>query len=341
MPSENMIVEAIASLTLGMIEDYFTVSAQTLWVFDYIQTLPMEMQVIWCRQLSGVSILYLINRYIMMSSIAAYLFIATPGPSRDKICDVFAHIHYICGATTVIATSALFTMRIFALHSRKIWIIFMAMVLVSGRVAVDYWTSKELYGTRQAPFETWYVRCRTENHSDIIVFRLQLATTALALAFDLFVFAMTLSKAYFHVREMRRFGKTSILELILRDGGLYFGLVSVILIPDITLHILALCGYSNENLSTINNIFSTYNEYIPNIVISRLVLNLKTYDDKRLTNLTHGPSRVSLQSITFARRSQSWFMGNIGQPLDHEQWTCNDEMESREDVLDIIPENER
>lgn len=47
----------------------------------------------------------------------------------------------------------------------------------------------------------------------------QLATTALALAFDLFVFAMTLSKAYFHVREMRRFGKTSILELILRDGA--------------------------------------------------------------------------------------------------------------------------
>lgn len=46
----------------------------------------------------------------------------------------------------------------------------------------------------------------------------QTVTPFLTLAFDLLVFVLTLFKTYRHGREMRRFGQTSIADLLLRDG---------------------------------------------------------------------------------------------------------------------------
>lgn len=45
-------------------------SEQALWIIDFLQTLPMEIEAVWSRTLTGTKILFLLNRY----SFALYLF---------------------------------------------------------------------------------------------------------------------------------------------------------------------------------------------------------------------------------------------------------------------------
>lgn len=57
---------------------------KVLWIFDYILTLPTEIRAIWFRKWTGVSVLFLLNRYVMMASVVSLLVLSTPGPSSDE-----------------------------------------------------------------------------------------------------------------------------------------------------------------------------------------------------------------------------------------------------------------
>lgn len=59
----------------------------------------------------------------------------------------------------------------------------------------------------------------------------QLTTDSCALAFDTFIFVMTLGKTYHHVRELRRLGRTGIAVVLLRDGEcrLLHSIISLVL----------------------------------------------------------------------------------------------------------------
>lgn len=57
-----------------------------LWLYDYIQTLPMEVEAIWLRRMTGSSVLFLANRYLIFTSIALSLFTGVMGGviSRER-----------------------------------------------------------------------------------------------------------------------------------------------------------------------------------------------------------------------------------------------------------------
>lgn len=50
-----------------------------MWVYDYLQTFPTEVDVIWRRNVTGTSLLFLVNRYSTLLCIVADLSAGSPG----------------------------------------------------------------------------------------------------------------------------------------------------------------------------------------------------------------------------------------------------------------------
>lgn len=50
-----------------------------LWILDYIQTLPMEVEAIWMNKMSATSILFLLNRYVFIWYLVCQIIFGMPG----------------------------------------------------------------------------------------------------------------------------------------------------------------------------------------------------------------------------------------------------------------------
>lgn len=49
------------------------------WMYDYLQTLPMEIHTIWFKRFTGISLMFYINRYLLLVSVIAEIYTSTPG----------------------------------------------------------------------------------------------------------------------------------------------------------------------------------------------------------------------------------------------------------------------
>lgn len=55
-----------------------------LWISEYIQTLPMEIEAVWKKKISGTSFLFLINRYSFLVYFMAQTYSNLPGSATDQ-----------------------------------------------------------------------------------------------------------------------------------------------------------------------------------------------------------------------------------------------------------------
>lgn len=135
----------------------------------------MEIHAIWAKPTNTISIVFLVNRYILLLSILCDTYANSPGSGSflmsvwldtlvltfsDAIssCTVMQHLRYACGILTVMTTSStsispgsvehyliyfasqgLFTMRVYAINEKRRWIVVVASFLVVARVGCDLW----------------------------------------------------------------------------------------------------------------------------------------------------------------------------------------------------------
>lgn len=52
---------------------------KALWLYDYVQTFSTEVQAIWLRKISAMSVIFLLNRYLMLLGIIAGMYEDAPG----------------------------------------------------------------------------------------------------------------------------------------------------------------------------------------------------------------------------------------------------------------------
>ncbi|KAI0945282.1 hypothetical protein AcW1_001537 [Taiwanofungus camphoratus] len=65
MSSETEIQQAIATIQDSAVNNYCLMASAALFFYDYVTTISQEAQVVWCRKLTGASLLYIFNRYVM------------------------------------------------------------------------------------------------------------------------------------------------------------------------------------------------------------------------------------------------------------------------------------
>ncbi|KAJ3881619.1 hypothetical protein F5051DRAFT_474207 [Lentinula edodes] len=155
-----------------------------------------------------------------------------------------------------------------------------------------------------------------------VAVEVQLAIPFLALGYDIFIFILTAIKTVQHSLEMQRLNQSSITQVIIRDGTLYFlGYYSCYLQCE-SLKVSLKSG----NVNNFEDFVAPFFDILPNLLISRLMLNLRTYSEPGNTTISQG-QQTRVSSLKFASNQM---LGNIGAPLDGRSFNEEEEEEEEE-----------
>ncbi|KAI6040482.1 hypothetical protein EDC04DRAFT_3089644 [Pisolithus marmoratus] len=248
--------------------EIFTVSqlvASTILYYDYLLTLRKEVDFFWMKpRRSWMFVLFVANRYItLLSRVPAMVSTFWPRSwGEDGTLSVTTHCKVLrttnasypsCKAVAVhdqvtvitvqIIGGIIMIIRVYALYmkSRRV-LLFLVLVILAG-IGVGCVITLILLPSR------------TE--------RVAIAWSG-QMAFDAIVFVLTLWRTL----RVRRLGNRTLLDIFIRDGALYFGLMTGANIANITT--LLVC-----NTSTTKSLFQNFTNTISSIMVSRLMLNLR------------------------------------------------------------------
>ncbi|KAF5389772.1 hypothetical protein D9757_005950 [Collybiopsis confluens] len=253
-----------------------------LWIADFIATLPTEIRTMWFKKPTGTSVLFILNRYFFLLFLSIALVESTPGNSTDQGCQILYNSSEVLAILSVVMTSGRNSPLITALMTLNLASSLGFEGLCNLQQEPYYPCA---YSTSDSPFQK-FSRCGTQ-YKDTLLFNniLQLATLCIAFAFDAFISGLTILRTIRHAISMRRLGQASVTETTFFTGS---------------------------NISTTwIFIVPFFNITLPNILISRLVLNLRTFSS---FEETRSQTITTISGFTFATNR---ILGNIGAPMQY------------------------
>ncbi|GJE96360.1 hypothetical protein PsYK624_125550 [Phanerochaete sordida] len=197
-----------------LVSNYVAISQLALCVYEYAMTFDQEIAAVWRRKRTAASLLLLSSRWIMILGQAV---IFTPGISWTSCRASFILQDFtFAGGQVVMTLFSALRVHAILLQDRGTYAIPMIVVIL-GTVPL----ATNLFGWIRSEIE--YVRNlrmkQSQGASSIVL----LLTRISAIALDAIVLAATWTKSFQHFREMRRVNlKSSVTNVLLRDGTLYF-----------------------------------------------------------------------------------------------------------------------
>ncbi|KAJ3906470.1 hypothetical protein F5879DRAFT_920613 [Lentinula edodes] len=241
-----------------------------------------------------------------------------PGNGTDKQCQAETTMALVCETMALIATNALFALRVYAIYNKNRVILGITLVFIISKFGLDILSIvvKKSISTIGSQYQD-FSRCGGTASNVNEFTQEQLAIVFLILGYDIFIFMLTAVKTMQHAMEMHRLGQPGITQVIIRDAFLYFLVI--------TIKVTLKSGNSNNFSGFVTPFFNI----LPNLLISRLMLNLRTYSESGNTTTSEG-QQTHVSSLNFASNQM---LGNIGAPLDGGSF--NEEEEAEEDGMEM------
>ncbi|KAJ3804597.1 hypothetical protein F5876DRAFT_70496 [Lentinula aff. lateritia] len=242
-----------------VLSNYAQAAVITLCVADHIETWPREFSSIWKTKKTGISVLFLVNRYMLLLSVMMAAISDFPGNGTDENCNQ-------CQNKVIFGIASAF---------------------IIPRFALDIWSTVLGVGvsTIESPFQN---------------------------------LSRSIQSTVQHSLAMQRLKNSSITQTIIRDGTLYF------LIPQ-------------GIIKNFEEFVTPFFDILPNILISRLMLNLRTYSEPENSTISQG-QQTHVSSLNFASNQM---LGNIGAPLDGGSFNEEEEEEERVEIEAIGGQHDR
>ncbi|KAF9066377.1 hypothetical protein BDP27DRAFT_1268649 [Rhodocollybia butyracea] len=331
--SDQAIAEEIINLQFDwLLNNYTALSAFVLWFYDFSLTLPTEVRSIWSSRLTGSSMIFILSRYSFLLYAVMQLVIFLPGTTMTDIScrDVdFTALLLAClaGATTKLLS----ILRVYALfnQNRLLIILFCPFIVADIVIAFLSWfsvTTTTSLGTYVQAFSPCF---GAGGNLDAL---LSPVSPLLQLTFDSIIFILTLTRTARHIIQSRKLGSHTIVEVVLRDGTSYFFIIFIVasIQASITLGSLLSGGALSNAVAQVTTIVSPFLAVLPNLLINRFVLNLRAYSCT-VQYSGKGPSETSVSTLSAPNFAENRFIGNMGAPLDPDQWDEMDELSISQD----------
>ncbi|KAJ4465118.1 hypothetical protein C8R41DRAFT_871934 [Lentinula lateritia] len=228
-----------------------------------------------------------------------------PGNGTDKQCQAETTMALVCESMALIATNALFALRVYAIYNKNRVILGITLVFIISKFGLDILSIvvKRSISTIGSQYQD-FSRCG-------------------GTASNVNEFTQGVNQAYIcndfliHAVQMHRLGQPGITQVIIRDAFLYFLVI--------TIKVTLKSGNSNNFSGFVTPFFNI----LPNLLISRLMLNLRTYSESGNTTTSEG-QQTHVSSLNFASNQM---LGNIGAPLDGGSF--NEKEEAEEDGMEM------
>ncbi|KAI0284588.1 hypothetical protein BGY98DRAFT_523966 [Russula aff. rugulosa BPL654] len=244
---------------------YIQMAALAFYYYDFALTFAAEVAHVWPQPISMNTFLFFSNRYVSFSgNIVVFILLFTPLLIRSCSSIVLIReILLVLGQVIVSATLATRTVALYG-RSRVVTIVVMGFgFLIAG---VTCWTLVAGHASTDSQYMPGAHGCRNLLPEQSAI-HLAVAWEASAL-FDVFIFALTVTKTLKmrKVHNTTNGSKAGLLDLILRDGALYFFVMAIANSANIFSYYFA----TSANKST----FTTPAGCVASTLCSRLVLNL-------------------------------------------------------------------
>ncbi|KAL4068467.1 hypothetical protein V8B97DRAFT_1888049 [Scleroderma yunnanense] len=281
----------------------------TLLVYDYTLTLRREVELFWekPRYSWGFS-LFVANRYITILDHALqvtysfwspeiysnFSFRVRCGPLRVAFQSIILVVQIIGGVIMI--------MRVHALYAGNRCILIFLVAVALGVIIFGAWALVAHAPTSLdyiPPSQMSRVGCPDSGYISSEQGIYLAAGWSGQLVFDLIVFLLTIVQSL----RFRQARSRSIINILIRDGSLYFAIICAVNVANITVLLVGTVSYKisremNRNLYPFQNftkgVTGSFTNVISSIMISRLMLNLR---DPKIAESTFG---ISLHPLSHA-----------------------------------------
>ncbi|KAF7771795.1 hypothetical protein Agabi119p4_6106 [Agaricus bisporus var. burnettii] len=277
---------AVTSAALHLLAGkYFQVAAAAMFAYDHLITVGQEVERVWMRPKSAVSLLFFFNRYatlmqfiiILHSMIpvgeVSSMYLYTNGSTIASLENCFRCDKYVLfeGVSTVgvVAVGQLnMILRVVAIYRHSKRILAFLLLLWTGQIIIS------LVGLRTGfalPLRPGFIGCILTG-SDSLSPSLWIAP----LVTDSFIFLLTIYRTKENIGHlitsiMNGGASDRVVTILLRDGLMYYFLIFLANLMNCLIYFIA-----EPDLKTIGASFS---QLLTCTMISRLVLNLRSLSD--------------------------------------------------------------
>jgi len=288
-----------------------TIAATILLFYDYLLTIQDELQCIWSRSFSFVTVLFFVNRYgtllyPLTMQLMEMLPMAEISEERaNAVCNGVLRFHEVLTITLELTVAIFMALRMYAIwaSNRKVFALVLLLGLAPLTINIYYYTT---VGFAAAPVplagcgENVHLRPSTASTLGIVNSTLYIANAALVLILTTIKMAGTMK--LLHTLRIQT-SLTSLTEILVQHGALYFG---SLLIMNIINVVGAFTVPALDDIMSTSGIFSFS---VTSVIISRFILNLRGVS--KPNQASGGGSSSRFSSVRF----MNYMAGNLGAPL--------------------------
>ncbi|KAI0641614.1 hypothetical protein C8Q79DRAFT_918968 [Trametes meyenii] len=317
--------QIIANHAFFFIDNIADWTEATLILYEYCITLDSEIRLIWRRKITGASVIFFINRYLMV--VRESITVASFWPISDPVrvtgsltglfrCNGLGYMDIILSLLPYFVWNVFSTLRVYAISGRN-WLIaaFVAFIML-GPICANLYNAPLLKPDNMpSPYN-----CSEDNAVTVAThLKLTLISRLSIIVGDATVLVVTWWKTY-RLKKAADAARvrTSIVDLLLRDGTVYFATMLVLNVLHIAINFVLQVSFMGDIA-----------DVLVSILVSRFIMNLREYDAKDTGQLSHTSSaaRDGLGSWHLASPGAvderttlafaSGFIESMAAPLEH------------------------
>ncbi|KAF8578599.1 hypothetical protein K439DRAFT_458413 [Ramaria rubella] len=316
----NDLIELSESAAHLNIVRYYMLVPIILLYYDWILTLPTEIEHFWKFKFTGPAVIFFLTRYVpLIGFVPTILAYYTNVFSSEVLVNVYIHgidrgpigrcikhvIPFIIWNNILCQSSIAFSLllRTYALHQKSRSILLLVSMAWVTTVSLGIFSAGGV-----VPFTA--SRLCLIHSPDNLKNRFSIAYTGL-LAYEALVYFLTIRRTWSIrlARSIYSMSGDSLIDLIIRDGSLYFWTLL-----GVTSSSLGVIYLATPDLRTVN---VTFNHIIPVIITSRLLLNLR--ENIQDEGMQCSPLHVAAAGWNFTGALASANVDLIGDPSGEEK----------------------
>jgi len=209
----------------------YIIVASTILYWDHAISFPLEIERVWKRKLSFASLLFVTNRYITFFNyipIIYFTFDVVNGRGWQGCHTLLPVTGYVCSFSQL-TMSAMMAMRTYALYGKSIPILLIIVALACGGIVTSLIAAMQFFGIFfmdiGTPNSGAHTACIPSYSPDPLFYEI---TWAMFSSLDILIFTLTVFKTYKISRLQDSMGlRGQLMKLILRDGSLYFAVMTL------------------------------------------------------------------------------------------------------------------
>jgi len=276
---------------------YLALVGFTVLCYDYVLTLGMEMSRFWSPlQFSWGTVIFLLNRYVALFGHVPVMVEIFLQHHTDDVCHILHVYHQYLAIIVQILVTVIMITRNYALWGSSRKILVSLLILVAVVLAFGGWSlfSGKSDDNDYGPYNG-VLGCQFAISTDQS-YHMGGAWIGVVL-FDSIIFALTVYKSL----RLRRSGERTIVDVLLRDGSVYFAVMSITTLSNSLTYMVGR-PFTRGVLTPITNVFSS-------VVATRLMLNIRRVRTTTLSDsLTTSSTRQDIRFTTAILNPESTFM---------------------------------